>query len=74
VLHLDAADTDQTDGYPARAFWNFVSNYSVGEEFMAYGFPVEGPDPVPEPSMTVPRLFRGHYQRFLEHSSHLGYK
>ncbi len=46
-------------------FWNYVANWQVGEEFMAYGYPVDtviAEDPGP-----TPRLFRGHYQRFWYH-------
>lgn len=54
---------DDGMGYPSGAFWNCVGNVSLGEEFMAYGFPTEGP--YEEAQSPTPRLFVGHYQRFL---------
>lgn len=51
---------------------HLVSNYALGEDFMAYGYPedVYGPDP----QRATPRLFKGHYQRFFGHRSHMGYR
>lgn len=53
-------------------FWNYVSNYSYGEEFMSFGYPED----IFGPSSRQPtaRLFRGHFQRLLDHKSHLGYR
>jgi hypothetical protein len=47
-------------------FWNYVSNYGLGEEFMTYGYPVE----TPYMGQVKPseRLFIGYYQRFFKHS------
>ncbi len=50
-----------------EVFWNFVSNFAWGEEFMAFGFPEDvfgagGAQP-------TARLFKGHYQRFMLHRS-----
>ncbi len=73
VVELSPSDDDVTVGYSDRAFWNYVANYGVGEDFFAYGFPVEGPNPEPDPTLATPRLFRGHYQRFLTYESPLGY-
>jgi trypsin-like peptidase len=52
---------------PIDPFWNYVSNFSWGEDFMAFGFPedVFGPDG----TQPTARLFRGHYQRFMHHRS-----
>jgi hypothetical protein len=52
-------------------FWDYVSNYSYGEEFMSFGYPED----IFGPSTRQPtaRLFRGHFQRLLDHKSHLGY-
>ena len=52
-------------------FWDYVSNYTYGEEFLSFGHPED----IFGPSARQPtaRLFRGHFQRILEHNSHLGY-
>jgi Trypsin-like peptidase domain len=55
----------------APPFSNHVSNYSVGEDFMAYGFPED--IMADSPNIQTPRLFRGHYQRYFYHHSKLGY-
>jgi Trypsin-like peptidase domain len=49
-----------------QPFWNFVGNWSMGEEFMAFGYPIDtlADEDQPRPK---PRLFRGHYQRFWFH-------
>lgn len=47
-----------------QPFWDFVGNWGMGEEFMAYGYPVDTLDDEAEPR-PKPRLFRGHYQRFM---------
>lgn len=49
-----------------------VSNFQLGEDFLAYGYPesVYGPE-AREPT---PRLFKGHYQRFFGHQSHMGHR
>jgi hypothetical protein len=50
---------------------HLVANHSLGEDFMAFGYPesVYGPDA----RRATARLFKGHYQRFFGHQSHLGY-
>jgi hypothetical protein len=67
MLRISAVDAGLID-----PFWNYVSNYSYGEEFAAFGYPedVFGPDA----SQPVARLFRGHFQRVLRYKSHLGYE
>lgn len=55
-----------------NAFWGHVSNLALGEEFMSFGFPTEGPDT--SESEAVPRLFRGHYQRYFEYSGSRSYR
>lgn len=52
-------------------FWGFVGNYGLGEEFMTYGFPEDSRGP--NQGTPTARLFRGYYQRFLDHRSHIGY-
>src|SRR5439155_19134527 len=48
-------------------FWNYVANWGLGEDFMAYGYPMD----VLGPNSAAPtaRLFKGHYQRFMEFAS-----
>jgi hypothetical protein len=55
----------------SHPFRNYRKRPEVGEEFIAFGYPenVFGVD-AREPT---PRLFRGHYQRFYRHESHLGF-
>jgi trypsin-like peptidase len=57
---------------PAEAFWDCVSNYSLGEDFFAFGFPenVFGE----HSRQPTPRLFKGYFQRFMEYQSYIGYK
>ncbi len=44
---------------------------SLGDEYCAYGFPEDSRAAgAPRPT---PRLFRGYFQRFMKHSSHMGY-
>lgn len=54
---------DDGEGYHPSTFWNHVGNWSMGEEFYAYGFPTEGG--FAEANVPTPRLFTGNYQRFL---------
>lgn len=68
VLHLGHDVPPHPEPYPDNAFWDEVSNLGIGEEFMTYGYPTDAPSfdsPLPEPT---PRLFKGYYQRFFEHS------
>ena len=55
----------------AEPFWNHVGNFGLGEDLMAYGFPEDVFGPTQ--GVATPRLFRGYYQRFYYHKSHLGY-
>lgn len=52
-------------------FWGNVGNYSLGEEFMAYGFPEDSRGP--NLGQPTARLFKGYFQRFMHHKSHMGY-
>ncbi|HXC77593.1 MAG TPA: serine protease [Candidatus Acidoferrum sp.] len=70
---METPPNDSGEGYPERAFWHEVANWGLGEEFFAYGFPVEGPNPDIVGQAPVPRLFVGQYQRFFDYSSHAGY-
>lgn len=53
-------------------FWSSASNYGLGEDFLAFGFPesIFGPDA----RQPTARLFKGSYQRFFDHESHLGFR
>lgn len=73
VVETEPREDDVAEGRPMRAFWDLVDDYGIGEEFIAYGFPVEGPKPEIS-SLVTPRVFRGHYQRFLYYQSPLGYQ
>jgi hypothetical protein len=56
---------------PAEPFWGVAENAKLGETFHAFGWPEEfGGDEGP-----TPRLFAGHYQRFVpRYRSHMGYE
>ncbi|MFK0002543.1 serine protease [Paenarthrobacter sp. NPDC090522] len=60
-------------GYPESAFWDGASNFSLGEQFSAFGYPSEGPSFTSSAAPT-PRFFTGYYQRFFDYESHDGYK
>jgi hypothetical protein len=59
--------TMHVEGDEVEPFELIVSNWSLGEDFFAYGYPVDvlGPDP----AKPTERLFKGHFQRFLDHKS-----
>lgn len=63
MIFTAADDQAEAKGFSERAFWNFVANWELGEEFLAYGYPIEGP--FQGTSSPTPRLFVGHYQRFM---------
>ena len=50
-----------------QPFWNYVANWSMGEDFIAFGYPMD--TIVTEDPGPTPRLFRGHYQRFWPHKA-----
>ena len=69
ITVLSTADPLQHNLQP---FVDHTSRHEIGEDFMAFGFPedvfaVDRRQP-------VPRLFKGHFQRFFEHKSHLGFR
>lgn len=67
LLIVDAQENDQVE-----PFWGCVGNYSLGEEFMAYGYPEDSLGPnVGQPTA---RLFMGYFQRFMNHKSHMSYE
>ena len=69
VAILEAADPQTGTIEP---FWDVVSNIHLGETFAAFGFPE---DLVRGQSGGSPhRLFMGHYQRFMDYESFMGYR
>jgi len=69
VAILEAVDTQTGTIEP---FWDIVSNIHLGETFAAFGFPE---DLVRGQSGGSPhRLFMGHYQRFMDYESVMGYR
>jgi S1-C subfamily serine protease len=67
LLSGEPSVTEKREGYPERSFWDCPSNWALGEQFMAYGFPEETNSE--GPIQATPRLFVGHYQRFFEFNS-----
>ncbi len=63
VIITEPLANDDGRGYAKGTFWDCVGNWGLGEEFLAYGFPTEGP--FQETCSPTPRLFVGHYQRFM---------
>jgi hypothetical protein len=53
-------------------FWNHVGNWSLGEEYLAFGYPEDFVGR--KEAMPTARLFRGHFQRFMRHKSHMGFE
>lgn len=67
ILTVVTRETDTSD-----PFWGTVGNYSLGEDFLAFGYPedVFGANA----RTPTPRLFKGSFQRFFHYSSRLGYR
>lgn len=63
---------DPQDNEGIEPFWDCVANFSLGEEYFAYGFPEDAMGP--NQGRPTPRLFKGYFQRFMEHRSHMGYR
>jgi hypothetical protein len=53
-------------------FWDLVGNLSLGEDFVAYGYPEDAIGP--NEGRPTPRIFKGYFHRFMRHKSHLGYE
>ena len=53
-------------------FWGAVANWSLAEDFLAYGYPEDifGEDA----RVPVQRIFKGSFQRFLQYKSRLGFE
>lgn len=62
--------TRETD--TAEPFWDTLGNYSLGEDFLAYGYPED----IFGENARAPtaRLFKGSFQRFFPFSSRLGHR
>lgn len=54
-----------------ESFWDSVGNLTLGKDFVAYGFPEDALGP--NEGKPTARLFKGYYQRFMDHNSHMGY-
>ena len=52
-------------------FLDCVDNCALGEEYFAYGFPEDYRGP--NQGQPTARLFKGHFQRFMQYKSHMGY-
>lgn len=77
VALLLGAGFDETKSLPTPqiAPVDGVGNVALGEDFVAYGYPVEGPISGNELTQRpTPRLFKGHYQRFMPYSTPRGYR
>jgi hypothetical protein len=63
--------TMHVEGDVVEPFELIVDNWGLGEDFFAYGYPAD----VLGPSSNQPteRLFKGHFQRFLQYTSPFGY-
>jgi hypothetical protein len=53
-------------------FWGAVPPLGLGEDFYAFGYPANAVGA--DWTAPTPRMFKGHFQRFLDHRSHLGYQ
>ncbi len=73
ILFCGGEDTRTEQGYPTIAFWDGVGNFTLGEEFVAFGYPTEGPTEGAE-NFPVPRVFIGHFQRVMPYVSPCGYR
>jgi hypothetical protein len=59
------------EGDVVEPFALIVGNWSLGEDFYAYGYPVDVMSAAP--TQPVERLFKGHFQRFVQYKSEFGY-
>jgi hypothetical protein len=64
----------QIKGAETEPFWTTANDWTLGEDIMAYGFPVDVLGKIGEIE-PKPRLFKGYFQRFMpEHSTYTQYK
>jgi len=63
----------QVAGAEVQPFWGTVGNWSLGEKFFAYGYPVDVLGP--SANLPTPRLFTGYFQRFMQdYEAYTGYR
>lgn len=60
----------QAAGDEVAPFTGIVSDWALGEDFFAYGYPADVLGL--ESQRPTPRLFKGHFQRFLRFESQIG--
>ena len=68
ILYFDEKQND-LDGI--EPFHQIAKNYKLGEDVISYGFPEDMVGT--NQGNPTPRLFKGYYQRFFEHTSYMGY-
>jgi hypothetical protein len=74
VMKLSPVEGDDLSGHSSNAFWGFAPA-ALGDEFMTYGYPVEGYQAVnPFLAAESARVIRGHYQRFSQFGVPGGYE
>jgi len=69
---LLVAPPGQAGENQVEPFWNYAGNLALGQDFIAYGYPKDALGP--NVGGPTPRVFKGYYQRFMDHRSHLGYR
>jgi hypothetical protein len=67
LLRLESNNNDTS-----QPFLDCVGNFSLGEDFVAYGFPEDVFGKTAR--KPVPRLFKGYFQRFMPYKSHMGFE
>jgi hypothetical protein len=71
LLADDSFDYRAGDGGPETAFQDGVEGGALGDDFVTFGYPSEGPRPDTGNEPT-PRIFKGHFQRFFRYESSAG--
>ena len=74
MLFCDGDDSRDDYGNPVLGFRDGFSNWQLGSEFNAYGYPMEGPAALRGPATATPRFFAGYFQRIFYHESHAGFR
>lgn len=74
LLFEEGFDETLPLGAPEFAPVDGVGNVALGEDFIAYGYPIDGPATSGQiVQRPTPRLFKGHYQRFMPYTTPRGY-